>query len=116
MYYNANVDRAPQVRKTLEQLRSDLRRAEEAEQRTRKETVDDPVAYQVRLCVCAPRRPRRGAFVDAFRVAQKANKAAFAKLTEAARPKKNEKSAQPDPPPPGKACRVADGRDRRRRA
>lgn len=46
--YNANVDRAPENRKTVEQLRIDLRRAEEAEQKTRKEVVDDPVAYQVR--------------------------------------------------------------------
>ncbi len=46
--YNANVDRAPAHRRTLDQLRSDLRKAEEAEQKTRKETVDDPVAYQVR--------------------------------------------------------------------
>lgn len=48
MLYNANVDRAPENRKTVEQLRIDLRRAEEAEQKTRKEVVDDPVAYQVR--------------------------------------------------------------------
>ncbi|KAI0637400.1 hypothetical protein C8Q77DRAFT_1155241 [Trametes polyzona] len=61
--YNANVDRAPEHRRTVEQLRADLR-AEEAEHKTRKETVDDPVAYQ------------------------KANRATFAQLTEAARPKK----------------------------
>ena len=48
MLYNANVDRAPAHRRTLDQLRHDLRKAEEAEQKTRKETVDDPVAYQVR--------------------------------------------------------------------
>ncbi len=46
--YNANVDRAPENRHTVEQLRIELRRAEEAEQKTRKEVVDDPVAYQVR--------------------------------------------------------------------
>ncbi|RDX52710.1 hypothetical protein OH76DRAFT_1433474 [Lentinus brumalis] len=68
--YNANVDRAPAHRRTLDQLRSDLRKAEEAEQKTRKETVDDPVAYQ------------------------KANKAAFAKLTEAARPKRANPAAK----------------------
>ncbi|KAI0648277.1 hypothetical protein C8Q79DRAFT_905677 [Trametes meyenii] len=62
--YNANVDRAPENRKTVEQLRLELRRAEEAEGRTRKGTVDDPIAYQ------------------------KANRSTFAKLTEAARPKK----------------------------
>ncbi|KAI0350227.1 hypothetical protein OH77DRAFT_1413481 [Trametes cingulata] len=62
--YNANVDRAPENRRSLEQLRNDLRKMEEAEARTRKEVVEDPVAYQ------------------------RANKATFAKLTEAARPKK----------------------------
>ncbi|KAI0373293.1 hypothetical protein BV20DRAFT_1119336 [Pilatotrama ljubarskyi] len=62
--YNANVDRAPEHRRSLEQLRNDLRRMEDAELRTRKEVVDDPVAYQ------------------------RANKATFAKLTEAARPKR----------------------------
>ncbi|KAH9890648.1 hypothetical protein C8Q73DRAFT_651859 [Cubamyces lactineus] len=62
--YNANVDRAPEHRRTLDQLRNELRKMEEAEQKTRKETVDDPVAYQ------------------------RANKDAFARLTEAARPKK----------------------------
>ncbi|KAI0668511.1 hypothetical protein C8Q78DRAFT_1155695 [Trametes maxima] len=62
--YNANVDRAPENRRTVEQLRLELRKAEEAEGKTRKGTVDDPVAYQ------------------------RANKTAFAKLTEAARPKK----------------------------
>ncbi|KAI1784142.1 hypothetical protein LXA43DRAFT_1043792 [Ganoderma leucocontextum] len=61
--YNANIDRDPKQRRTLEQLRQELK-AEEAEGKTRKETVEDVVAYQ------------------------KANKAAFAKLTEAARPKK----------------------------
>ncbi|KAI0692989.1 hypothetical protein C8T65DRAFT_816263 [Cerioporus squamosus] len=70
--YNANVDRASAHRRTLDQLRADLRKAEEAEHKTRKEIVDDPVAYQ------------------------KANKAAFAKLTEAARPKKG---APPTAPP-----------------
>ena len=50
MLYNANVDRAPEHRRTLDQLRQDLRKTEEAEQsaKTCKETVDDPVAYQVR--------------------------------------------------------------------
>ncbi|KAI8999023.1 hypothetical protein BD414DRAFT_433472 [Trametes punicea] len=65
--YNANVDRAPENRRTLDQLRNDLRKLEEAEQKTRKETVDDPLIYQ------------------------RANKAMFAKLTEAARPKKGVK-------------------------
>ncbi|KAI0781354.1 hypothetical protein BD413DRAFT_462819 [Trametes elegans] len=75
--YNANVDRAPENRRTLEQLRSELRQIEEAERKTRKQTVDDPVAYQ------------------------KANKAAFAKLTEAARPKKtsNVKKDEEEPIP-----------------
>ncbi|KAM5542625.1 hypothetical protein V8D89_003586 [Ganoderma adspersum] len=62
--YNANVDRDPKQRQTLDQLRQELKRTEEAEGKTKKETVDDVVAYQ------------------------KANKGAFAKLTEAARPKK----------------------------
>ncbi|EIW60821.1 E3 ubiquitin-protein ligase RAD18 [Trametes versicolor FP-101664 SS1] len=75
--YNANVDRAPENRKTIEQLRIDLRRAEEAEQKTRKEVVDDPVAYQ------------------------KANKSTFAKLTEAARPKKAARTSEEAPTPIG---------------
>ncbi|CDO68859.1 hypothetical protein BN946_scf185000.g2 [Trametes cinnabarina] len=62
--YNANVDRAPENRWTLDRLRTELRKAEEAEQKTRKEVVEDPIAYQ------------------------KSNKAEFAKLTEAARPRK----------------------------
>ncbi|KAI0806934.1 hypothetical protein C8Q74DRAFT_1342039 [Fomes fomentarius] len=66
--YNANVDRAPAHRHTHEQLRAELRKLEEADQRTRKETVDDPVAYQ------------------------KAHKAAFAQLTAAARPKTKHES------------------------
>ncbi|PIL30564.1 transcription factor [Ganoderma sinense ZZ0214-1] len=61
--YNANIDRDPKQRHTLDHLRQELK-AEEAEGRTKKETVDDVVAYQ------------------------KANKGTFAKLTEAARPKK----------------------------
>ncbi|OJT07267.1 Postreplication repair E3 ubiquitin-protein ligase rad18 [Trametes pubescens] len=68
--YNANVDRAPENRHTVEQLRIELRRAEEAEQKMRKEVVDDPVAYQ------------------------KANRSTFAKLTEAARPKKAARSSE----------------------
>ncbi|KAI0329846.1 hypothetical protein GY45DRAFT_1251963 [Cubamyces sp. BRFM 1775] len=72
--YNANVDRAPEHRRSLEQLRNELRKMEEAEQKTRKETVDDPVAYQ------------------------RANRDAFAKLTEAARPKKTkDKQADEEP-------------------
>ncbi|KAI0713463.1 hypothetical protein C8Q76DRAFT_731505 [Earliella scabrosa] len=64
--YNANVDRAPAHRLSLDQLRAEQRRSEDTEHthKTRKETVDDPVAYQ------------------------RANKDAFAKLTEAARPRK----------------------------
>ena len=46
--YNANVDRDPRQRRTVEQLRQELKRAEEAEGRSRKEVVEDVVAYQVR--------------------------------------------------------------------
>ena len=46
--FNANIDRDPKHRRTLDQLRQELR-AEEAEGRTRKETVEDAVAYQVRV-------------------------------------------------------------------
>ena len=55
--YNANLDRAPATRRTLDQLRLELRRAEEAEARTRKETVEDPVAYQVRCYLNFPAFP-----------------------------------------------------------
>ncbi|KAL7283043.1 hypothetical protein ACG7TL_002467 [Trametes sanguinea] len=68
--YNANVDRAPENRRSLDQLRSELRKAEEAEHKTRKEVVDDPVAYQ------------------------RANKDMFEKLTDAARPRKPAKKQQ----------------------
>ncbi|KAH9857688.1 hypothetical protein C2E23DRAFT_287840 [Lenzites betulinus] len=90
--YNANVDRALENRKTVEQLRNDLRRAEEAEHKTRKEIIDDPVAYQVRVGYTLV---LSHTYADILRGAQKANKAAFAKLTEAARPKK---TIPPDPP------------------
>ena len=94
MLYNANVNRAPAHRRTLDQLRHDLRKAEEAEQKTRKETVDDPVAYQVRpppFPSCLIIRLTMGMCTC---VVQKANKAVFAKLTEAARPKKKAASTQ----------------------
>ena len=49
--YNANVDRDPKQRQTVEQLRQELKRTEEAEGKTKRETVDDVVAYQVRAMV-----------------------------------------------------------------
>ncbi|KAI9056907.1 hypothetical protein FKP32DRAFT_1585149 [Trametes sanguinea] len=73
--YNANVDRAPENRRSLDQLRAELRKAEEAEHKTRKEVVDDPVAYQ------------------------KANKDIFDKLTEAARPRKPANTGELQPAP-----------------
>ncbi|TBU21393.1 hypothetical protein BD311DRAFT_734474 [Dichomitus squalens] len=88
--YNANVDRAARQRRTLEQLRQDLRRAEDAEGRGRRVVVEDAVAYQ------------------------RANKAAFARLTEAARPKKPAaaKAGSPGPDGAGSAGAEADGQTR----
>lgn len=82
--YNANVDRDPKQRHTLEQLRQELR-AEEVEGKTRKETVEDVVAYQVRPTFFGGWFAMGAADVVG---SQRANKAAFAKLTEAARPRK----------------------------
>jgi len=65
MLYNANVDRAPEDRRTREQMRRDLRRWEDETRPPAKKTVvADTTAYQV------------------------ANRAEFAQLVEAARPKK----------------------------
>lgn len=92
--YNANVDRAPAHRHTHEQLRAELRKLEEADQRARKETVDDPVAYQVRVQPARCGSERAYYVLCALRVLlqQKVHKAAFAQLTAAARPKTKHES------------------------
>ncbi|KAH9948102.1 hypothetical protein B0H21DRAFT_788628 [Amylocystis lapponica] len=91
MMWNANVDHAPAQRKTAEQLRRDLKKWED-EQKTKKQTVADTVAYQ------------------------KANKAEFQHLIEAARPRKSRDNPQEQGVSDTSTARSPDGDDAFNRA
>ncbi|KAL0947506.1 hypothetical protein HGRIS_013606 [Hohenbuehelia grisea] len=73
MLYNANLDKSIKHRRSIEQIRTDLRKWEDA-RKTKKVTIEDVEAYE------------------------KQHKSEFARLIEVARPKK-----VPPPPPPLKS-------------